>query len=195
DARRARHEAAAAGLERRGAAAGERAQAAEHRAAADELAPEPGTGTGDGGKAGGDAGDGDGDAGDAGDGESGDERAERNREAAEREDRIRARLVRREGRDGLRRLRPGPSPTLGAARIGGQPPSPRAEHEALDREVDMLARALAEHGPADRKELARIVGARYWGPGRFGSALGTAVEEGRVRRLTRRSYGPPESSS
>ncbi|GAA3223762.1 hypothetical protein GCM10017691_11090 [Pseudonocardia petroleophila] len=222
DAGRARHEAAATELERRGAAAEERVQAAEHRAAADELAPDPGGAAGDGEAAAGEPADGEGDAadgdaaegdaaeGDAADGDAadggaaeggaaeggaGDERAARNREAAEREDRIRARLARREGRDGVRRLRLGPSPTLGAARIGGQPPSVRAEHEALDREVDVLARALAEHGPADRKELARIVGARYWGPGRFGSALGTAVEEGRVRRLTRRSYGPPDSSS
>ncbi|MHA6783257.1 hypothetical protein ACVGOW_20025 [Pseudonocardia saturnea] len=59
----------------------------------------------------------------------------------------------------------------------------------------MPARALAEHGPADRRELARMVGARYWGPGRFGAALGTAFEEGRIRRLTHRSYGPPKPSS
>lgn len=62
--------------------------------------------------------------------------------------------------------------------------------EALDREIEVIARALDEHGPTERQELARMVGARYWGPGRFGAALRTAVEEGRVQRLSRGTYGP-----
>jgi hypothetical protein len=32
----------------------------------------------------------------------------------------------------------------------------------------------------------------YWGPGRFGAALRAAVEEGRARRLSSRSFGAPE---
>jgi hypothetical protein len=39
----------------------------------------------------------------------------------------------------------------------------------LRREVDAIERALADRdGPTDRRELARVVGARFWGPGRFG---------------------------
>jgi MFS family permease len=66
---------------------------------------------------------------------------------------------------------------------------PDAE-EALDREVDIIARAVHERGPIGRDELARTVGAQYWGPGRFRTALRTAVGEGRVRRLAPGTYGP-----
>jgi hypothetical protein len=61
----------------------------------------------------------------------------------------------------------------------------------LDREIEMIARALEEHGPTEREELERLVGARYWGPGRFREALREAVDEGRVVRLSRNTYGPP----
>ena len=118
---------------------------------------------------------------------------------AERElrDRIAARAARRieRERQGLRRYRPGPaadfySPgmvgTAGAAtrRVANS-------EEQLDREVDAIARTLAEHGPADREQLARWVGAKRWGPGRFGAALRQAVLEGRAKRLSRTRYGPP----
>ncbi len=114
----------------------------------------------------------------------------REQERVAREERIQRRIERRqaEARSGMHRLRPGPS---GALR---HPWSTRtddiqwATERALDREVDILARALSEHGPIDRRELAGLVGARYWRPGRFAEALATAVEEGRVRRLSRRSY-------
>lgn len=69
----------------------------------------------------------------------------------------------------------------------------RAEERALDREIDIVARTLAEHGPTRRSELARLVGARYWGSGRFGAALHVAVDEGRVVRLPRRTYGPDDA--
>ncbi len=123
------------------------------------------------------------------------EAAERRRRAEELETRIRDRVMRRESREraGLRRLRPGPGSRLHAGRSGGlEPRSQTGAERALDREIDVLARALDEHGPTDRQDLARLVGARYWGPGRFGDALRAAVEEGRARRLSRRSYGPPE---
>jgi MFS family permease len=51
-----------------------------------------------------------------------------------------------------------------------------------DREIDTLARVLEEHGEASRGELARLSGARRWGPGRFREALRAAVAQGRVRR-------------
>jgi MFS family permease len=61
----------------------------------------------------------------------------------------------------------------------------------LEREVEAISRVLADRdGGVDRRELARLVGARFWGPGRFGSALHLAVREGRVRRISRTRYGP-----
>jgi hypothetical protein len=44
--------------------------------------------------------------------------------------------------------------------------------------VDRIGRAVDEHGVTDRDELARLVGARYWGPGRFSTALREAAAEG-----------------
>jgi hypothetical protein len=61
----------------------------------------------------------------------------------------------------------------------------------LDREIEAVARALDEHGPTERRELWRLVGARYWGPGRFRAALREAVDEGHARRLSRSTFGPP----
>ncbi len=125
------------------------------------------------------------------------EAARRRQEAEELERRVRERVASRESREraGLRRLRPGPGSQLHAGPAGGIDAGSGATAEvALDREIDMLARALEEHGPLDRQDLARLVGARYWGPGRFGDALRAAVNEGRARQLSRRSYGPPERS-
>jgi hypothetical protein len=65
----------------------------------------------------------------------------------------------------------------------------------FDREIDAIARALADGGPMRREELARRVGARRWGPGRFGNAVSQAIAEGRARRLARGRYGPPDGSS
>lgn len=44
----------------------------------------------------------------------------------------------------------------------------------------------------DRDELAALVGARYWGPGRFRAALRETVNEGRAKRASRDTYAPPE---
>jgi MFS family permease len=60
---------------------------------------------------------------------------------------------------------------------------------ALDREVAAISGALTDRGVVERRELARLVGARRWGPGRFGSALTEAVRSGRVRRVGRGRYG------
>jgi hypothetical protein len=62
--------------------------------------------------------------------------------------------------------------------------------EQLDREVDAIAHDLAEHGPEDRGQLARRVGARRWGPGRFSAALRQALTEGRAKRLSHNRFGP-----
>ena len=62
---------------------------------------------------------------------------------------------------------------------------------AFDREIAAIERALSERGPTERRELARLVGARFWGPGRFGAALHAAVRGGQVRRVSRTRYGPP----
>jgi MFS family permease len=117
--------------------------------------------------------------------------AEQERLARERERRIRERLERRRAAStGLRRFRPGPG------RFGGVPsmvvPSAGAQDdEDLDREIDMIGRALEEHGAIERRELARVVGARYWGPGRFRAALREALADGRARHVGRSTYGPP----
>jgi hypothetical protein len=60
----------------------------------------------------------------------------------------------------------------------------------LDREIDLVARVLDERGAIGRDELARLVGGRFWGPGRFRAALREAVGEGRAQRLSGETYGP-----
>jgi hypothetical protein len=69
---------------------------------------------------------------------------------------------------------------------------PDRVEEALDREIETLARILDEHGELPSVELARRAGARFWGPGRFGVALREAQSEGRIRRVSRSTYAPPE---
>jgi MFS family permease len=66
---------------------------------------------------------------------------------------------------------------------------------ALDREIAVIARVVAEHGPTERRELARLVGARFWGPGRFSAALAAAVRGGEVRRESRGRYGPTSTAA
>jgi hypothetical protein len=100
----------------------------------------------------------------------------------------------RRDRSRRRRLPFGPGNLLPSARLGGLDTSVRFdEADALDVEMNILVHALAEHGPTDREELTRMVGGRYWGPGRFGAALQTAVAEGAIRRLSRRTYGPVDA--
>ncbi len=54
----------------------------------------------------------------------------------------------------------------------------------FEREVEAISRVVADRDDGvERRELARLVGARFWGPGRFGSALAVALREGRVRRI------------
>jgi MFS family permease len=70
--------------------------------------------------------------------------------------------------------------------------SPAASQADRDHEIEIIERALNEHGNANRKELARRVGGRYWGPGRFRGALREAVLEGRVKRLRHDQYALKE---
>ena len=108
-----------------------------------------------------------------------------------------------EGGRGRARREPGEAPTEEAARAGA--PQPRAwplrlarrcrssrpfPAVALHREVEIIDRALQDSGSANRRELGRRVGARYWGPGRFHAALREAVVEGRVKRLRGGQYAP-----
>jgi hypothetical protein len=65
-----------------------------------------------------------------------------------------------------------------------------AGERALAREIAALERALDEHGELGRRELGRLVGCRYWGPGRYGAALRAAVRAGRIRRVRRGTYAP-----
>jgi MFS family permease len=85
------------------------------------------------------------------------------------------------------RFRPGPGPLSSARAMSVAGPSPQVP---LDNEVEVIARALDEHGSADRRELRRRVGARYWGPGRFQAALREAVATGRAKRLPRGQFAP-----
>jgi MFS family permease len=59
---------------------------------------------------------------------------------------------------------------------------------ARDREVGEIAAALANAGTLERRQLARLVHADLWGPGRFSSALREAVVQGKVRRTGRGLY-------
>jgi hypothetical protein len=60
----------------------------------------------------------------------------------------------------------------------------------LAREIDMLERAVQDKGELRRRDLGRLVGCKYWGPGRFGRALRAAVRQGRLSRPRRGVYGP-----
>jgi hypothetical protein len=107
--------------------------------------------------------------------------------------RERERLLRRQQREreGLRRLRPGPGSNLYSPRMVGTGAASRGLIDAeLDREIEIIGRVLDEHGEMSRRELARLAGARYWGPGRFPAALREAIDAGRARRLSRTTVAP-----
>ncbi|MEY2513265.1 MAG: hypothetical protein QOJ89_623 [bacterium] len=113
----------------------------------------------------------------------------------ELEQRIEARRARQRERqsNGRGRYRPGPGTALySPGMIGTASRWAPAADEDLDREIEIIGRALDDRGAIDRAELAKAVGARYWGPGRFRAAMREAVEEGRARRLARNTYGPSE---
>ena len=154
----------------RSQAALERARAARDRARAEELRGEAGARVEE-------------EASAARAGRMREERARRQREQHEREQRIRRRLERRAQREraGMRRYRPGPGRLASSPGMGLGPVGP----VDLDREVQQLLRALAERGPTRRRDLARAVGARYWGPGVFTAAVEQALDDDAVRRAGR----------
>jgi MFS family permease len=107
-----------------------------------------------------------------------------------------ARLTRE--RTGRRRYRPGPGGGEGfysPGMIGTAGATRRSSPRVLDRELEAIARALEEGGPMRREELARRVGARRWGPGRFSAALAEALADGQAQRVGRGRYGPARSSA
>jgi hypothetical protein len=57
-------------------------------------------------------------------------------------------------------------------------------------EIDRLVEALRQAPPGGlrRRDLARRVGSRRWGPGRLGGALRQAIAEGLVREVGFRRY-------
>ncbi len=119
---------------------------------------------------------------------------ERDASRREQEERARRRLERQQvQRRGLGRFRPGPGRSLYSPMPvhsrGGQ-----GLEEELDREIDAISRALGERGQMTREELARAVGARYWGPGRFRGALREAIAEGAARRTARNLFAPRSRS-
>jgi MFS family permease len=132
-------------------------------------------------------------------GEAGEAEEEGEDERSEREERERLWRERTERRAaweraGRRRYRLGPgageryySPGMVGTALRSRQPSPAA----LDREIDAIVHVLEdERRPMGRGELARRVGARAWGPGRFRNAVAAASIEGRIRRVSRTTYAP-----
>jgi len=110
------------------------------------------------------------------------------------QDRAQERIERRRAREraGLRRYRPGPGHLASSPGWAVSAPTAPA---ALDNEMQAIHRALDEHGATERRALAQMVGARYWGPGVFGQALREAVDEGDVRRTARSTFALSGSSA
>jgi hypothetical protein len=117
--------------------------------------------------------------------------------APERRDRI-ARHAAHE-REGLRRFRPGRGSTFySPAMVGTAGTSSRYAAMAdadLDREIEVIAVALDEHGPVAISQLQADLDANGWGPGRFQTALREALQEGRATRQNAERYGPPVDTS
>jgi MFS family permease len=122
------------------------------------------------------------------------------REEHERAARVQSRADRRRNREtaGARRFRPGPGTSFYSPAMPGidGTPSRSAAMAAydLDREIEMLVRALEAVGAIERDALASRVGAAGWGPGRFQAALREAVDEGRASRDGRDTYSPTNPS-
>ncbi len=124
--------------------------------------------------------------------EEDDAAAKARRAAADRARRISERTRRRQAweRTGRRRYRPGPGGSMYAPMMAGTWSAPDAAAGMLEPQIEAIERTLAETGPTERRHLAQLVGARYWGPGRFGLALQEALREGRVRRESRNVIAP-----
>jgi MFS family permease len=98
-------------------------------------------------------------------------------------------------REGRRRYRPGPGSTFySPGMIGTALRSRQSSHAVLDHEIDAIVAAVEQAGSIRREELARRVGARRWGPGRFQQALGEAESERMISRRGR-TISPNRSSA
>jgi hypothetical protein len=64
-----------------------------------------------------------------------------------------------------------------------------ARNRDVGGEVEQIARAVADVGATTARGVSYLVGARYWGPGRFRRALREAEREGRIRRIGRGPMG------
>jgi hypothetical protein len=111
-------------------------------------------------------------------------------EAREREERIARRVERR--RRGRGRFRPG-LPRGVPWQLSA--PDAHAQEEALDHEISMIENAVREEGPLEDDRLRELVGARFWGPGRFRPAVKEAIAEGRVVRVGHHRLAAPDSTS
>jgi hypothetical protein len=71
-------------------------------------------------------------------------------------------------------------------------PPPRPSTEGRDRilehEVAQVLRALRTEGPQSSDDLATLVGARFWEPGRFERAVVDAITNGRIIQLNDGRY-------
>ena len=110
----------------------------------------------------------------------------------DQQQRIRERRARRWEREraGLRRYRPGPGSSFYSPAMAGTAVRSRAgrDEQALEHEIAAISGVLEEHGETTRSEIARLVGARYWGPGRFARALREAEADSLVCRVSRSAY-------
>jgi len=84
----------------------------------------------------------------------------------------------------------GPLPYYSPGMIGTAGATRTAHPAIRGREIDAIAALLDERGPMRVPELARAVGARRWGPGRFREALREALREQRIVRVSRNTVGP-----
>ena len=92
-------------------------------------------------------------------------------------------------------LRPGPGRSVGWP---GMPlTTPQRTVPAHEREIEQIVRTLRERGATRRRDLRRAVGARQWGPGRFGESLRAAQQQGQAQRVARARYEAttPDGSS
>jgi MFS family permease len=123
-----------------------------------------------------------------------DEAARARRAAADRDRRIQERSERRRTweRSGRRRFRPGPGGGMYAPMMAGTWSTADPAAGTLEPQIEAIEQTLARTGPTERRRLAQLVGARYWGPGRFRLALQEALREGRVRRVSRNVIAPVE---
>jgi MFS family permease len=114
--------------------------------------------------------------------------------------RQRAERIQQRERTLARRFAPGPGSTLyspgmvGTASLSQQQES--GVDPDLDQEVETIARTLTSRGPMHRGQLDQAVGARFWDPlhARFRAALRTAIEEGRVRRISPGTYAAADGN-